>query len=141
MTGSTFSPTTWRDVDTTKAQPSTVGFQGNCAANQTQNTDFLIVDDSLMRGIKFLARGVTFGDKITISVIDKDGVYFPANTVVAVPIKDFNCIADQQTQAEYEAIAPQKFLGGLYLRVAYTNSGILSTVNFGINLIMMKVLI
>lgn len=141
MTGSTFTPTTWRDVDTTKAQPSTIGFQGTCDANQTQNTDFLIVDDSIIRGITFLARNVTFGDKITISIIDKDAVYSPADTVFATPIKDFNCIADQQTQADYEAIAPQKILGGLYIRVAYTNTGLLTAVNFGVNLIMMKVLI
>lgn len=141
MVGSTFTPTTWRDVDTTKARPATLGFQGSCAANQTQSADFLITDDSIVRGISFIAKGVTFGDKVTISVIDKDAVYAPANTVLAIPVKDLNCLADQQSQANYEAVAPQKILGGVYVRVTYTNNGLLSVVNYGVNLIILQVLI
>lgn len=141
MTGSTFSPTTWRDVDSTKAQPNTQGFKGTCSANTTQSTDFLIPDDNLIRQIEFMANGVTFGDKVSLSVVDKDAVYFPANTVIASPVNNFNCVADSQRQADYEAVTPQKILGGLYIRVSYTNTSLLSTVSYGINIIMMKVLL
>ncbi len=141
MTGSTFAPTIWRDIDNTKAQPNSMGFKGTCAANSTQSTDFLISDDSIVRGLEFLASGVLFGDKVSIYIVDKDGVYFPANTVLSNPVKDFNCVSDLQTQSNYESIVPQKILGGLYFRVTYTNTNLLTSVSFGVNLILLKVLV
>ena len=141
MTGSTFSPTTWRDVDSTKAQPATVGFQGSCEAGRTESIDFLISDDNIVRAIEFLAQDVTFGDKVDVVIVDKDGRYAPPGTVLATPIKEFNCVADQQKQANYEAVVPTKILGGLYFRVTYYSTGLLLPVQFGINLILMKVLV
>ncbi len=140
MTGSTYLPIRWIDVDASKVQPNAFGFSGTITAGQTQNIDALVSDDSFVRSIGLICKNHAFGDIVSFSVIDKDAVYFPANTVLAVPISNWNINSDTQSQGMYESIAPQKILGGLYIRISYNSNGL---VNVGVacNMILNKVLV
>lgn len=140
MTGSTYAPQRWVDVETSKIQPEIIGVSGTASFASTTNIDTKINDDCLIRGIVFLCKNQIFNDTVTISIIDKDGVYFPVNTVVSTPVTNWNLNADQQLQAEYDSITPQKILGGLYIRITYVSSGLVN-VTLGCNLLLNKVLV
>lgn len=141
MVGSLYAPQTWRDVEASKVQPKVIGVKGSAAANTTTNIDTLIADDSLIRGIEFMTMGATFGDQVSISVIDKDAVYAPANTVLSIPINGYVMVGDSQKQAAYESVAPMKLLGGLYVRISYVNTALITSVSVGANFLFMKVLV
>lgn len=140
MTGSTYAPQTWNDVQASNVKPNIVGITGTCTANSTHNIDTLIADDSLIKSIEFFTNSAIFGDTITVSIIDKDAVYFPANTVVSTPVLDYN-ILPTGSQSSYHSVAPFKILGGLYIRISYTSTGLLNTVSLGINFLFLKCLI
>src|SRR5258706_16046915 len=140
MTGSTYAPQRWEDVEAGKVKPYSKGIQSTISFGTTQDIDTLIADDSLVRGIQFLAKNQIYGDTITIKVIDKDGIYVGAGTVLSTPVQDWNVIADKQMQLTYDSVAPFKLLGGLYLRVTYVSGGMTDVV-IEVNFILLKILI
>lgn len=141
MVGSTYAPQTWNDVMAAMVQPSVIGIQGSIPSNTTASIDTVITNDSLFRGIKLIAMNTTFGDTISVKIVDINGVYSPAGTILGAPVLNFNISSDQQLQADYESVAPFKILGGLYLRITYTSTGgLLSTVKLGADLFLVTVL-
>lgn len=141
MVGSTYSPQTWASVMVSMVRPNVVGIKGSIPANTTGVIDTLITDDSLFKGMKLIAMTTTFGDTVSVTVVDKDGVYAPAGTVLLSPVLNFNISTDQQLQADYESVAPFKLLGGLYLRITYISTGgLLSTTKIGVDLFLVTVL-
>lgn len=142
MLGSKYAPQTWHEVQASLVAPNVIGVQGSITDGQTANIDTLITDDCLFRGIKLIAMNTTFGDTISVTVVDINGVYAPAGTVLSAPVLNFNISSDQQLQADYESVAPFKLLGGLYLRITYTSTGgLLSAVKLGADLFLVKVLV
>lgn len=141
MTGSTYSPQTWQDVLVSAVAPHVVGIQGTIPNNTTANIDTQITDDALFRGLKLIATNTTFGDTVTVAVVDKNGVYFTAGTILSYPVMNFNISSDQQLQADYESIAPFKILGGLFIRITYISTGgLLSSVKIGADIMLANVL-
>lgn len=141
MVNSTYAPQTWNDVMAAMVAPSVIGVQGSIPSNTTQNIDTLISDDSLFRGVKLIAMNTNFGDTVSVKVVDVNGVYSPAGTVLSSPVLNFNISSDQQLQADYESVAPFKILGGLYIRITYSSTGgLLSSTKIGADLFMVKVL-
>jgi hypothetical protein len=141
MINSTYTPQTWRDVQASMIKSNVMGVQGSIPSNTTVNIDTKIVDDSLFRGVKLIAMNTTFGDTVSVKVVDVDGVYSPAGTVLSSPVLNFNISSDQQLQADYESIAPFKILGGLYIRITYVSTGgLLSTTKIGADLFLVTVL-
>ncbi len=141
MVGSTYAPEKWIDVEASKVLPNVIGIAGTAAANTTTDFDTLIANDSIIRGIEFGAKACLFGDSVTIKVIDKDAVYAPANTVLALPVSAYTILADATFEAAYTAQVPKKILGGLYVRVSYTATSLLTAVNVGVNFLFIKVLV
>ena len=141
MTGSTYSPQRWEDLESAKVVPNVIGIAGTMSVNSTTVLDTLIPDDNLLRGIELAALAATFGDTISLSIVDKDGVYLPANTVMATPVSGYEMVADVQKQASYDAVVPKKILGGTYLRVSYVSTGLITPVKLELNLLMLKVLV
>jgi predicted ThiF/HesA family dinucleotide-utilizing enzyme len=142
MLKSTFLPQTWHDVTASTVRPNIMGIQGSIAPGTSQNIDTLVVDDSLFRGIKLIATNTVFGDTVSVKVVDVNGVYSPAGTILAAPVLNFNINSDQQLQADYESIAPFKIPGGVYLRVTYNSTGgLLSNVKIGVDLFLETVLL
>jgi predicted ThiF/HesA family dinucleotide-utilizing enzyme len=141
MVGSTYTPQTWESVLASMVSPNVIGVQASIPNGTTQNVDTNIADDSLFRGVKLIAMNTTFGDTVSVKIVDVDGVYSPAGTVLSSPVLNFNISTDQQLQADYESVAPFKILGGLYVRITYVSTGgLLSSVKIGADLFLIKVL-
>lgn len=140
MLNSTYSPQRWNDVEASKIRPNIQGAQDTVAFGTTQDKDILVSDDSLIRGIEFFASGAVFGDTLTIKVVDVDGVYVSAGTVLSTPVSDYVISADTVRQSSYDSVSPLKLLGGLYIRVSYTSTGG-SNVDIGVNLLLQTILI
>lgn len=141
MIASTYSPPSWRDVQAIKVEPNIFGISGSASPNSTTNIDVKIDDDSLIKAITPIIQNMNFGDTIDLYVIDKDGVYAPANTVLKHPISSYYMQTSQQLQFRYESVAPFKLLGGVYLRFAYANVNLLVAAQVKINLELLKVLV
>ena len=137
---SQYAPGSWSTLCAQQVQPNTIGIQATITAGQQQNVDTKIANDSLIRGIELLANGQAFGDTVTVQVVDVDGTYFPPGTVLSTPVSNFNMISDQQKQASYEAVAPFKMIGGLYVRMVYNSTGE-ANVQLAANLIFLTLLL
>lgn len=141
MVGSKYTPQTWHDVMASMVQPNVIGIKISVPTTTTVSVDTQIPDDSLFRGIKLIASNTTFGDTVSVKIVDVDGVYAPAGTVLSSPVLNFNISSDQQLQADYESVAPFKLLGGLYIRITYVSTGgLLSTVKIGADVFLVTVL-
>lgn len=75
--------------------------------------------------------GMKMGDTVSLSVVDKDGVYYPAGTVVKAYVTGWNVspTGDQGINTPYGIKIP----GGLYIAVKYTNTNLLTDVKVGVN--------
>lgn len=140
MLNSTYAPQTWKDVQVLNVEPYILGVSGTASASTTTNIDTKINDDCLVRAIRPVLQDMNFGDYIDLYVIDKDGAYFPPNTILKHPIQNYYIDYLQPFNSRYEAVAPYKVLGGLYFRLSYTNSSILVPVRVKINFELLKAL-
>ncbi len=138
MTGSTYLPARWTDVEASKIRPNVIGIQATITGNSVQTVDTLVLDDMLIRGVEFLSTNANFGDSLTIKIVDIDGVYAPANTIVSVPVSNY--VVPINNYSSYDSVAPMKMLGGLYLRIVYTSTGS-TNVSLGINFLFVKLLL
>ena len=140
MLGSAYCPQRWNDIEAGKVETQTIGTQATITASTVQNVDIILADDAYVRVIELRAKNHVFGDSVTAKIVDIDGVYFPAGTVIKTPILNYGLSEDRQQQANYEAVVPQKIPGGVYLRATYTSTGA-SDVSIILNLITVKLLV
>lgn len=141
MTGSTYTINRWEDLLAENVAPWVFGIQATANLNSQTIIDTKITDDAFVRGIDFMANGQIFNDKATLQIIDKDAVYYPANTVLLQPAKDFNIPMTADALSCFDAVVPKKILGGLYVRVIYTSVGLIANVGLQLNLRLLKCLV
>jgi len=84
--------------------------------------DFMLNSDKTvgLRTGNLFSETSTFGDYIKIEIVDKDGIYYPINTIVSEYISKFYIMKTQLNNIENDFIVdiPSK----LYLRIHYTSS-------------------
>lgn len=101
------------------------GIFGTAAANTTTNFDYQMGSSWALYGFSLIQNGGTFGDYVTIKVVDKDNVLgFGANLVVATIITK-GYIDPQTTRVVTESEYARTIPAGLYIRIAYTNTNAL----------------
>ena len=84
-----------------------------------------------MDGIDYLACDAVPGDKMTFQVIDKDGLAYPAGTVLDEFGTDWGVFPDRDMTIKlYKA----KMIPGMYIRIKYTSVGSTNDVKFICNL-------
>jgi hypothetical protein len=84
-----------------------------------------------MDGIEYYAKDAEVGDKMSFQVIDKDGLAYPAGTVLDEFGTDWAVIPDANTIIRlYKA----KLIAGMYIRVKYTSIGTTNDIKFVVNL-------
>lgn len=106
----------------------------------TTNIDYELTEDRLILGAYAILSGHSFGDKMTVQVIDKNNVLgYGANTVLNQFVTDWYVDPSVATQRGMEAPYPAKVFQGLFLRLKYTNTG-LAPVAVYINALFHKVL-
>lgn len=86
---------------------------------------------SYMDGIHYYAKDAEVGDKMTFQVVDKDGLVYPANTVLDEFGLDWAVMPDAETTIRlYKA----KLIAGMYLRIKYTSVGTTNDITLVCNL-------
>lgn len=141
MTGSTYNCDTWAEVQQSATTPMSLGSAGPAASNTDTNFDLQVADDMFLRTLELITQNATMGDRVTVQVIDTNGVTgAPPGTVVAQPVLNWNVIPGTN-DINYESVTPRKILGTMTIRAIYHNSSlILNTVNIGINYNFLKIL-
>lgn len=87
---------------------------------------------SYFDGIEYYAKNAILGDKVTFQVVDKDGVTYPAGTVVEEFAKDWRIIPNKdKTIRLYKA----RLIPDMYIRVIYDSTGSTDNVHFICNLL------
>lgn len=140
MRGSTYNPSKISDFEATKLNFLGYGQSVACAASTTTQADVFLNDDFLLSGGSCIVKGAAHGDHIAMQVIDIDNVLgYGANTMLKSFITNWY-VAEGSSSFLLEVPYPAKILGGLYIRITYTSTG-LTPVNFAVNFLLHKVLI
>lgn len=87
-------------------------------------------------GGNLYTQGMKMGDTVSLAIVDRDGVYAPAGTILKSYVTGWNVspTGDQGINTPYGIFIP----GGLYIMVAYTNTNALTPVSVGINFLLHK---
>jgi hypothetical protein len=96
--------------------------------NAATNIDYAMTADSYLIGVQLNVSGATMGDTLDIQVIDKDNILgHGSNFVVKSPVNGFPMLTDQQSQGKFSSVTPgAKILSGLYLRIVYHSTSVLT---------------
>lgn len=101
------------------------GFRGTATALHTTNLDFKIDGDRYFNGLEVILKNHTIDDKASLQIVDVDGVYFDAGTVIHTFVTDWGFAEDIQRHTFQIVSYADKILDGLYVRVVYTSTGVL----------------
>jgi hypothetical protein len=124
MLASTFDTVDLHLLNSTNTSFSAQGISATAAANTTTNIDFKLNDDCFLWGGKFSCVGAVFGDTCSLQVVDVDGVYTPAGTVINNPVINWPMSGVDGLQFDLTVgHCPKKMPGNLYLRAIYTSTG------------------
>jgi hypothetical protein len=145
MVNSTFNPSNLGEFDKGKLQANHQSVSGTANFGATTYIDLDLSDDHLFTGIEIFAKGSTWGDTVTMQVVDKigalpNGMVFPVNTVLNQFGTNIFLPEDVQEKLCEDSHYPAKIFAGLTLRVAYTSIGP-SNVQVAVNYKLHKVLV
>lgn len=120
------------------------GYKFNAGALSTTCGDFMIEtwggEVRILDGAQLIVKNHSFGDKVTFQVVDADNrLALGAGYVVDEFGVDWYLASDKQDQGAIRVHYCAEVLGGLYIRVVYTNTGLL-TANVCCNLFLHRVL-
>ena len=97
-----------------------VGVIGTAVKNTTTDIDLLVSNERLINGGLIHCENAIAGDTFSCQVVDKDGVYYPAGTVLSQWMTNWPAIPDHPFDLITEQAA--KIPAGVYLRVKYTST-------------------
>lgn len=136
-----YNPTRVMDFEASKLVYNGQGVSASMTIGTTTNLDYTFVDDCLVTGFYIVSNGGTFGDRISLQVVDMSGAFTGTpGTVMAQLMTNIRLppVADKEFKVAY----PRKALTGMGLRVSYTSTAILGLpVFFAINYELHKVLV
>lgn len=139
-TGTSYKPEKFVELGAVNLDFNAQGVKATATANTTTNIDYKLLDDCLITGITLLVSSATFGDKATLQVVDVDNVLgYGAGTVLKQPGTNWYMASDVQTQLSASSLYPAKITAGLYLRVIYTSTALLTGPTVCINYHLHKV--
>jgi hypothetical protein len=101
---------------------------GMAAANSTatfdwkmEQLDWLGVNkSSYFDGVLYHAGGGNHGDTVTFQVVDRDGIVYPAGTVLEEFAKDWGVVPDTRDTIR---LFKSSLVPNMYIRTLYTNTG------------------
>lgn len=115
------------------------GFSGVAAHGAQTDLFFKLANGYYLTGGDYWTIGAAAGDLFQVDVVDKDGLYAPAGTVLVSPayMKAWNVLPKDSTLIKFERTYAGKPPPGVYLRFRYTSVGG-ADVNFFCNLYLHK---
>lgn len=96
---------------------------GTATAGTTTHVDLKLTDDMLLTGGLLLAKGCVFGDSVVAQVVDVDNVLGYGAGVVLNQFVSW-ILPDSPAAIELTVPYPSKIFAGLYIRIAYTSTGV-----------------
>ena len=114
------------------------GISATVTKNTTQNIDYKLPEDREFDEVVIILKNQDFGDKIDLQFVDKDGVYYPAGTVLATFFYDYHVASDVQNQGILKVDYTGTLVKDLYLRFRYYSVGTVNDVEFAANLFLHK---
>jgi len=142
MNNSKYLADRWADVQQDKVAPFSSGISVTCFPNQSTNVDLVLTDDVFFQGLEVLLSGATFGDTVSMLVIDTNGITgVPPGTVLLAPVLNWNVETDRQKTLTYEAVVPKKALASFTIRAVYNSTSLLTPVKMAINYKMLRLLL
>lgn len=109
------------------------GVIGTATKESTTNIDFKVEDNNcIVDGGEIIFKDATWGDYIKVEVVDKDGISYPAGTVLKtyIPKRYLHPdIGKSDLNVPYAGHVPN----GMYIRVKYTSVGTVNDVKVAIN--------
>lgn len=136
----TYNPGNINDFIKSTLNYSAVGISSLVSFSSVTNIDHRLADDVLLTGAQVLTNCATFGDTINFQVVDVDGIFAPAGTVLNQFVTNWQLKSDSQEQINLNINYPAKIYAGLYLRLVYTSIGS-TDITVAINYSLHKVLI
>lgn len=141
------------DTDNFRARHK--GFSGTANANQTTTIQFKVhaTEDRFMQGGKLLLKNHAAGDKVDFSVVDVEYLYAgilypptyggtawsvaqPNGVVLDKFVENWYVNSDEQAQEGIVSAYAARIYAGLYMRLDYTSTSILSNVSVKLNMYM-----
>lgn len=125
---------------TSDMQFAGLGFHATADKNAVTDLWMQLADGFYLSGGEFYTVGAVAGDKMDIDVVDKDGLYFPAGTVLVSPsyMKDWNVHPQDYALSKFERSYSAKPPPGIYLRFKYISVGTVNNVALYCNLYLHK---
>ena len=117
----TFSPVSIMEFESTKLQLDAQGSCLQCNINTSTNLDLKMLHDYLVTGIYFKSTGSSFGDSVTMSIVDVDNIIGLGAGVVLRTFGTNWCMTPGENNILLQAQYPAKVLAGLYIRVVYNS--------------------
>ncbi len=111
------------------------GFGGTAAANTTTDIEWAFPEERWMTGGFVIAKDVTWGDTLTIKIVDKDNVLgMGSNLVIRTFVENMRLRSDAQWQGQIDVQYVTLIPAGIYVRAQYTNTHASNAAALGINL-------
>ncbi len=122
MLNTKFNPGNLSEINNVMMKANNQGVIGSCPAGAT-NIDFTPTSDTIITMINIVAQNCNWGDYLDCKVVDVSGTYFPAGTVVTQVITSAYMSSESKWSLSLYVDMPVKVLGGLTIRMIYTNTG------------------
>lgn len=115
------------------------GVAGTATKNMSSNIDYKMPEDRMINAVHLLLDKHVWGDVVKFQVVDVDGVYYSAGTVLDEFASSWNVDPTLCSQRPEQIDYPAKVLKDLYVRVVYSSVGTVDDVKVSVNLYLHKV--
>lgn len=133
--------TTLAEMNNDQLRPYVDAFTVTNTGSGTDDTDYLIPFELFLVGTRSFFTGVALGDYISVKVIDIDNVLgLGANTILSTPVAKYYMPPLDNSYHEFNMGYPLYAPNGVYVRVSYSSSNILSNVTGKVNLFTHKII-
>jgi hypothetical protein len=99
------------------------GITGTAAAGVNTNIEYKLTENRKINGVDLLLSGQHFDDVLCFQVVDKDGVYYPAGTILDEFGTDWNVNSSAEDQGQIIFPYAAMLLQNLYIRIVYKSKG------------------
>lgn len=115
------------------------GITCTATKNTTTNCDYKLTETRKISGIHVYLKNQCFADTMKLQVVDKDGAYYPAGTVLDEYGTNWNIDSEHESQGREIMNYAAGVLVNLYLRVVYNSTCNVNDVDIKINYYLHKV--
>jgi hypothetical protein len=130
----TYTIKTLCDFDTSKVSARIQGMQGTAGTNTTTNIDWSFPEECWLVGGQLLVNSALWGSYLQMQIVDKDNVLGGgAGAVVETVATNFYVQSDLQIQDTVSICTPILVSAGVYLRLRYTNTSLITAASISFN--------